>query len=107
MLSAVASKGTAIRAVPITIREALYFRNLTSVYIYSLLLSSFPIYVAVLVKLLAVSPKFAKVTQRALFFFPIAEKPLRAAAIVFALFAGVFCLALSAMVSPLLTAASR
>jgi hypothetical protein len=97
---------SAMRAVPITIREALFFRNLTAVYIYSLLLSSFPIFVAVIVKLLILSPSFAKIVQRMLFFFPIAEKPLRAAAIVFAVFAGGFCFVMSVILSPLVQAAS-
>lgn len=93
--------GAALAAVPITIQEALYFRNLTSVYIYSLLLSSFPIHVMLIVKLLVLSPAFARVAQRALFFLPIAEKPIRAAALIFAFFAALFCVILSALVSPL------
>jgi len=95
------SVSSALGAVPITIREALFFRNLTSVYIYSLLLSSFPIFVAFIVKLLVLSPAFARVAQRALYFLPIAEKPIRAAALIFAFFAALFCLILSALVSPL------
>ena len=91
----------ALHSVPITIREAIYFRNLTSVYIYSLLLGSFPIYIAVIMKLLAINPAFARVTQKVLFFFPIAEKPIRAAAILFAVLSGAFCLALSVLISPL------
>ena len=95
------SISSALSAVPITIQEALFFRNLTSVYIYSLLLSSFPIFVALIVKLLVLSPAFAGVAQRAIFFLPIAEKPIRAAALIFAFFAALFCVILSALVSPL------
>lgn len=92
---------SALGAVPVTIHEALFFRNLTSVYIYSLLLSSFPIFIAFVVKLLVLSPAFARVAQRALFFLPIAEKPIRAAAMIFAFFAALFCVILSALVAPL------
>lgn len=97
---------SALRSVPITIRDALFFRNLTSVYIYSLLLSSFPIFVAIIVKLLILSPSFAKFAQRVLFFFPIAEKPLRASAIIFAAFSALFCLVMSIILVPLLQATS-
>jgi hypothetical protein len=96
------SISSALGAVPITIRNALFFQNLTSVYIYSLLLSSLPIFVAFVVKLLVLSPAFASVAQRVLYFLPIAEKPIRAAALIFAFFAALFCVILSALVSPLM-----
>lgn len=95
---------SALRAVPITIHEALFFRNLTSVYIYSLMLSSFPIFLAIIVKMFILHPAFARASQRILFFLPLAEKPVRAAAIIFAFFAGLFCLIVSALISPALQA---
>lgn len=93
---------SALRAVPITVHDALFFRNLTSVYIYSLTLSSFPIFLAVIVKLFVLHPAFARASQRILFFLPLAEKPVRAAAIIFAFFSSLFCLILSVLLSPAL-----
>ena len=95
---------SALKAVPITIHEALFFRNLTSVYLYSLLLSSFPIFLAIVIKLFILHPAFARVSQKILFFLPLAEKPVRAAAIIFAFFSGLFCLIVSALLSPALQA---
>lgn len=91
----------ALHAVPITIREAIFFRNLTAVYLYAITLASFPLYIAVFLKLLAISPAFARFVQRTLFFFPIAEKPIRAAAMVFAVLSAAFCVVLSLLVASL------
>jgi hypothetical protein len=79
----------ALRAVPRTIGNAIQFRNLTSVYLYSLLLSSFPVFVVMLLKLMAREPKFARAVRGLLFWLPFKSKPLRAASAVFALFCGV------------------
>ena len=81
---------TALGAVPITIWKALFFENLTSVYIYSMLLSSMPIYLVVIIKLMINSNNFYKFVQRLLFLLPIKEKPIRAAACLFAGLLGVF-----------------
>ena len=99
--------GDALHAVPITIREALLFHNLTSVYVYSLVLSSFPIYLVVVVKLFVLHPKLALFVQRVIFFLPIAEKPIRAAALVFFLFASIFALTLSLFIAPALQLMGR
>jgi hypothetical protein len=99
--------GSALRAVPITIREALFFRNLTGVYIYSLALSSFPIYLAVIVQMFVLRPHFAAAVQKVIFFLPIAEKPVRAAALVFFLFSSLLITALAVFVIPLAESAAR
>lgn len=90
---------SAVKSVPITIREAVQFHNLTGVYIYALPLSAFPIYLAVIVKLFVLNPGFARSVQRVIFFMPIAEKPIRAAAIVFFVFASLFSMAMAILVA--------
>jgi hypothetical protein len=85
----------ALGAVPITVREAVLFRNLTSVYIYSLILSSFPIFVVIVVKLMIASPAFSAFVQRLFFWLPLKDKPLRLATCAFAVFTGLFVLTFS------------
>jgi hypothetical protein len=91
----------AIGAVPITIWNALFFENLTSVYIYSMLLSSLPIYLVVIIKLMIYSGGFYKFVQRVLFILPVKEKPVRAAACLFAGVLGLFGITASALLKPL------
>lgn len=90
---------SAIKSVPITIQDAVRFHNLTGVYIYALPLSSFPIYLLIIMKLFVLHPGFARKTQRVIFFMPIAEKPIRAAALVFFVFASVFATAMALLVA--------
>ena len=91
----------AIRAVPITIWNALYFENLTSVYLYSMLLSSVPVYLVVIIKLMTLNPGFTKAVQRMVFFLPVKEKPIRAAAVLFAAILASFGLVMTALLAPL------
>lgn len=91
----------AIRAVPITIWHALFFENLTSVYIYSMLLSSVPIYLVVIIKLMIHHPGFSRSMQRLVFFLPVKEKPIRAAAVLFAALLASFGLVMTALLAPL------
>lgn len=86
---------SALGSVPITIREAILFRNLTSVYIYSLILSSFPIFVVVIVKLMIAGPNFSTFVRRILFWLPLKDKPIRVATCVFALLAATLSLIFS------------
>lgn len=86
---------TALHAVPVTIREALLFRNLTSVYIYSLALSSFPVFVVVLIKLLMSSEPLSQAFRKLLYWLPLRNKPLRAASIVLAVFLGALAVVFS------------
>lgn len=80
------------RVAATTILLALRFENLTGVYVYSLVLSSFPIFVVVIVKLMLVSPTFAKVVQQIFFWLPFENKPIRATTLVLAIFASLFAL---------------
>jgi hypothetical protein len=99
--------GSALRAFPMTIREALFLRNQTGVYIYSMALSSFPIYLASIVQRFVLRPQFASLVQKVIFFLPIAEKPVRAAALVFFLFSSLLITALAVFVIPLAESAAR
>jgi hypothetical protein len=92
---------TAAGAVPRTIWNALFFENLTSVYIYSMLLSSVPICLVVIVKLMIHSNKFASFVQKLLFLLPVKEKPIRAATCLFAGVLGLFGVIASLMLRPL------
>ena len=92
---------TALKAVPITISEAMRFRNLTSVYMYSLVVSSFPIFVVVLIKILVVDHRAAKAVRSLLFWLPFKFKPLRTISTIFAIFCGVLALLTSVLVTSL------
>lgn len=91
---------SALQAVPRTVHLAIRFENLTAVYVYSLVLSSFPLQLAILVKLMIVHPRLAVAAQKLLYFLPLAEKPFRGAAVVLALFASLFCLILALLIGP-------
>lgn len=86
---------SAMGAVPVTIRDAVLFRNLTSVYIYSLALSSFPVFIVVMIKLMVASPGFSRFVQALFFWLPMQDKPFRLASCVFALFAALLALVFS------------
>lgn len=90
----------AILAVPRTILGAARFENLTGVYFYSVVISSFPLFIVAIIRMLAANPGFAKVLRSLLFWFPVEQKPLRAVALVFALFVGFFSLMASLLLSP-------
>lgn len=92
--------GSALHAVPVTILGALKFENLTGVYVYSLALSATPIYVMVLLKLMANHPALARLVQRVVFVLA-RDKPIRAAAAFFAGTLAAFSLAMTLVVSPL------
>lgn len=93
---------TALGAVPITIWRAFFFENLTSVYVYSMLLSSVPVYLVVIIKLMIHSEAFYKFVQRLLFLLPVKEKPVRAATVIFSGLLGAFAAIASAMLRPLI-----
>ncbi|MHA6162009.1 hypothetical protein [Pseudomonas sichuanensis] len=89
------------KIVATTIIQALQFKNLTSVYIYSLTLSSLPVFVVVLIKLMILSPGFAKAIQATFFWLPFEGKPIRAVAVVFSALAALFALAFYILLSKL------
>ena len=89
----------ALHAVPITISQAIRFRNLTSVYMYSLVMSSFPIFVVIMIKILALEPRAAKMFAGLLYWLPFKFKPLRAISTVFAAFCGVLAVLTALLVT--------
>ncbi len=76
----------ALKAVGPTIWEAIFFRNLTSVYLYSVAVSSFPLFLSAAMAALAENPRFAGVVRSVFFWLPFEEKPIRALSV----FAGIF-----------------
>jgi hypothetical protein len=88
----------ALEAVPATILQAITFNDLTSVYMYSLVMSSFPIFVVVLIKVMVANPGAAKGVRTLLFCLPFKSKPLRAISSLLALFCGILALLASVLV---------
>lgn len=95
------SKELALKAIPDTVLLGLKFGNLTSVYIYSLLLSSFPLFIVLTIKLMANSDRARSTVQRILFWLPFKNKPLRLVGSVFAAFCGLFALLVSILLNML------
>jgi hypothetical protein len=93
----------ALRAVGPTIIDAIWFRDLTSVYLYSVAISSLPLYLSFLVELMAYSPPFSRFVQLAFFWLPFRDKPIRTLALIFGTFFAVFASATAILV----TAATR
>lgn len=89
----------AIRAVPPTLLQAIKFGNLTSVYLYSVVISSFPIFVVILINMMSSHPGFSKFIRGVLFFLPFESKPIRAVSSIFAIFSGLFTLIASVFLS--------
>ena len=65
-----------------------------------MLLSSVPIYLVVIVKLMIHRPGFTKTMQRMVFFLPVKDKPIRAAAVLFSALLASFGLVMSALLGP-------
>ncbi|MEP1446353.1 MAG: hypothetical protein ABJK37_09615 [Paraglaciecola sp.] len=93
------SKLNALKSIPPTMHLAVQFNNLTSVYLYSIILSSFPIFVVVIINLMRTNPNLSRIIRQILFWLPFEAKPLRAISIVFSLFMGLFLLILSLIFS--------
>jgi len=91
----------AVLAVPPTIVEALKFRNMTAVYLYSLAISSFPLFILLMIKLLARHRAFSEFVRGAMFWLPFEDRPLRAISSVVAIFTGLFALSVSLVISVL------
>jgi hypothetical protein len=91
----------ALRAVTPTIRDAIAFRNLTTVYLYAAVIASLPLFVIALIRVLSNHPSIARVTERCLFFLNFENKPVRTLAVVlgilFALFSAVAYVLISAL----------
>tara|TARA_Y100001968_G_scaffold1335_1_gene1066 strand:- start:2511 stop:3368 length:858 start_codon:yes stop_codon:yes gene_type:complete len=93
------SKVLALKAIPETLSLAVTFDNLTSVYLYSTLLSSFPIFIVVFINIMANSPRLSLLIRSVLFWLPFEEKPIRAISIVFSIFTGMSIFFLSMLLS--------
>ena len=93
------SKLAAINSIPATLLLASQFNNLTSVYLYSIILSSFPIFIVVLINLMRTSATLSTFIRQTLFWLPFEAKPLRTIALVFSVFVGLFLLILSLLLS--------
>lgn len=93
------SKMLALKAVPETILLGLKFGNLTSAYIYSLLLSSFPLFIVLFIKLMATSEKIRDVVKSLLFWLPFKNKPFRVVGCIFAVSCGIFTVLISVVLN--------
>ncbi len=71
----------ALEAIPPTLRLALSFNNLTSVYLYSVALSSFPFFIISLLRLMSKYPMLARSAETTLFWLPLENKPIRVASL--------------------------
>ncbi|MFA3792508.1 hypothetical protein AB6T38_15455 [Aliiglaciecola sp. SL4] len=91
----------AIKAIPETVMLALKFENLTSVYIYSLLLSSFPLFIVLIIKIMAGNEKANMLFRSILFWLPFKNKPLRFLGCLFSVFCAIFASVTSIVLSPL------
>ena len=83
---------TALAAVGPTILLAAKFKNLTAVYLYSLAISSLPLYLAALARALSDYPRFSAAVRGLLFWLPFQDKPVRAMATVLGCFFVLFAL---------------
>lgn len=80
----------ALKAVAPTIRDAIAFGNLTSVYLYATIIFSLPLFIVALIRFMSTHPSVSHVMERSLFFLNFENKPVRTLAvalgILFALF---------------------
>lgn len=90
----------AFSAIPPTLLGAISFSNLTAVYLYSVLISSFPVFVVIFIQLMVKHPGMSKLMRKVLFWLPFDEKPIRAISVLFAVFFGMFSFALSLVLFP-------
>lgn len=91
----------ALHSIGITLREAIFFHNLTSVYLYSVAISSLPIFMMFLIYYMANHPMFASAVHTAFFWLPFKKKPIRALSIVVGFFLAIFagCAAVAASIA--------
>jgi hypothetical protein len=82
--------GSAVDAAIPTIQMGLRFENLTSVYIYSVAISSMPIFLVALINILASHPTFARIVANAFFWLPFEGRPMRSVAVLLGIFVVVF-----------------
>jgi hypothetical protein len=97
------SDQAALKAVKPTVLLAAKFQNLTAVYLYSLAISSLPLYIAALAQTMADYPRFSAAIRLAFFWLPFHDRPVRSLAVVLGCFFGLFAM----LASMLATAAGR
>jgi hypothetical protein len=80
----------ALKAVVPTIRYAIAFGNLTSVYLYATVIFSLPLFIVALIRFMSAHPSFSYFAERSLFFLNFENRPVRTLAValgvLFALF---------------------
>jgi len=86
---------TAVTVVPETIRYALTFQGLAGVYVYAVLISGFPLFIILVMKLAVGSRVFARSWPRVARLLPIENKPFRFLGIMLATFVAASGLACS------------
>ena len=89
----------AAKATVPTIAQGLRFENLTGVYLYSVAISSFPIFLISLINLLVANHSLRSFVSRFFFWLPFEGRPMRSVAVVLGIFAVVFYQVSSAAVA--------
>jgi hypothetical protein len=82
----------ALAKVGPTILLAAKFQNLTAVYLYSLAISSLPLYLAALLRAMADHARFSAAVRSVFFWLPFNDKPVRALATVLGCFFALFAM---------------
>ncbi|MDJ0780198.1 MAG: hypothetical protein QNJ85_20200 [Gammaproteobacteria bacterium] len=89
----------AIRVIPDTLEYAIKWQSVTAVYLYSVILGSFPVFWVALVTMTATYPGVVKTITGPLSRLPFEPKPLLAISATFAIYAVIFCAAISLVIS--------
>ncbi len=84
------SDRAALEAVGPTIVGAAKFQNLSAVYLYSVCISSLPLYLVALARAMADYPRFSAAIRSVFFWLPFGDKPIRAIAVVLGVFFAAF-----------------
>jgi hypothetical protein len=80
----------ALEAVPATILSAITFKGLTGVYLYSVAISSFPMFVIALIDFMGSHPRAAAAICGGLYFLDFENKPIRALSALLGTFLALF-----------------
>ena len=90
---------TAAHATMPTIRLALRFDNITAVYLYSVAISSLPMFLICLISLIAANQSLGKFIEMFFFWLPFEGRPMRSIAVVFGFFTVIFYQIASALIA--------
>jgi hypothetical protein len=80
----------ALQSVPATILYGIAFQNLTGVFLYSTAISSFPIFIVALIRVLSSHPHIAAIAHATLFFLNFENRPIRALSVLLGIFLAFF-----------------